>query len=98
MVSTFRADEADGIDKAMVPGIDHGAGSQITTQDWRTGDQHLPVANTSTSIPGHESDDASEYSRPLPSEPIFISLLGSTAAAGEHIRVSESAERAIRSQ
>jgi len=66
VASTFRdlgTDEADATDKASCPDANHGGGSGIVTQDWRTGDQQVPAPDASTLTPGHKSSDASECGR-----------------------------------
>ena len=79
------ADETDRADEVMATDINHGRGSQIATQDWRTGHhQRLPAPNASVMTPGQESGDASELSRLLLLVPILISRPDSTARTTTH--------------
>ena len=52
------ADKAGGADSTMAPGINHGKGSQVTSQDGRVENQQHPAPNTSTLTPGHDGGDS----------------------------------------
>ena len=54
-----------GADSTTAPGINHGRGSQVASQDGRVENQQLPAPNASTVTPGHDGgDSASECGQP----------------------------------